>query len=144
MPAVIAQAAIAWMLAGLAQADEVVVRELLGLELSETESRIRRSLISTRTPYGFLIAGVRPSSPAARAGLRPGDILLKWDGVPIHEIEELANSARSVRARSGSAPVEYARKRDHVRLTFPATDPWETRRTRIRLATAPARPVGPI
>jgi S1-C subfamily serine protease len=121
-----------------------VVSDLLGLELAVTESRIRRRIISTRTPYGFLISRVRSGSPAARAGLQKGDILLEWDGAPIREVEELAEAARLARSKDGSAPVQYARKRPNVPLTFPATDPWETRRTRIRLPPPPARRAGPI
>ena len=120
------------------------VRTHLGIELSVTESRIRRRMISTRTPFGFLIAGVEPHSPAARAGLRRGDILLEWEGVPIREVEDLADHVRTVRAEAGSAAVRYGRKRENVPLTFPATDPWETRQTRIRPAAARLLPRRPI
>jgi len=120
------------------------VRTHLGIELSVTQSRIRRRMISTRTPHGFLIAGVEPHSPAARAGLERGDILLEWEGVPIREVEDLVDHVRKVRAEAGSAAVRYARKRENAPLTFPATDPWETRQTRIRPAAARSRPGRPI
>jgi len=118
------------------------VREHLGIDLAVAQSRVRRRITSTSTPYGFLIAQVRAGSPAERAGLREGDVLLEWDGAPIGEVEELADHARHIRA--DGAPLRYARKRPNVRLTFPATDPWETRRTRVRLPAAAPPPRRPI
>ena len=118
------------------------VREHLGIELAVAQSRFRRRIISTSTPYGFLIARVRDGSPAARAGLREGDVLLEWDDSPIEEVEELAGHARRIRA--DGAALRYARKRPNVRLTFPATDPWETRRTRVRSPAAAPPPRRPI
>ncbi len=118
------------------------VREHLGIDLAVAQSRVRRRITSTSTPYGFLIARVRAGSPAERAGLREGDVLLEWDGSPIAEVEELADHARRIRA--DGAPLRYARKRPNVRLTFPATDPWETRRTRVRPRAAPPPPRRPI
>jgi S1-C subfamily serine protease len=110
----------------------VVVREKLGIELAVAESRLRRSIISTRTPYGFLIRRVEPHSLAERAGLRAGDILLEWSGAPIEEVEPLAKQLERALVDGGRVPVVYARKRPNVPLTFPATDPWQTRRTSLR------------
>jgi S1-C subfamily serine protease len=118
------------------------VREQLGIDLAVAQSRVRRSITSTSTPYGFLIARVRAGSPAERAGLRAGDVLLEWDGAPIGEVEELADHAR--RLRADGAALRYARKRPNVPLTFPATDPWETRRTRVRPPAAVLPPRRPI
>jgi hypothetical protein len=38
-------------------------------------------------PASYLITAIAPDTPAARAGLLPGDVLLDWDGVPfIHSM----------------------------------------------------------
>jgi S1-C subfamily serine protease len=52
---------------------------------------------------GVFISGVTPNTPAATAGLRPGDVLLKVDGRPVRLPEEVSaimaemHSGRSVR-----------------------------------------------
>ena len=110
----------------------VVVREKLGVELAITESRLRRRIISTSSPYGFLIRSVAPGSLAERAGLRAGDVLLEWNGAAIHEVEPLAEWIERAVSERSAIQVAYSRKRPNVPLTFPATDPWEDRRTKLR------------
>ena len=38
---------------------------------------------------GALIASVDPESPAAAAGLRPGDVITRWDGTDIEKLRDL-------------------------------------------------------
>jgi S1-C subfamily serine protease len=70
------------------------------------EGRIRRSWIGVagqnvpihrrvarfhRLPseYGVLVAGIEPDSPASRAGLREGDVIVAFAGSPVSGIDEL-------------------------------------------------------
>ncbi len=42
-------------------------------------------------PEGSLITNVQPNSPAQKAGLKAGDIILKFNGTPISRTSELFN-----------------------------------------------------
>ncbi len=59
-----------------------LVRPWFGARLQEVTTDIADSL-SIDPPHGALIAEVAEGSPAARAGLRPGDAIIKIDGVDV-------------------------------------------------------------
>jgi S1-C subfamily serine protease len=66
--------------------------------------------------HGLLVVGVTSGSPASEAGVVIGDILLDFDGRPIHEPEELLDlllgdrigRAVPVRVLRGGVPTEIA------------------------------------
>ncbi|HZC57750.1 MAG TPA: Do family serine endopeptidase [Xanthobacteraceae bacterium] len=61
-----------------------VKRAWLGAKLQEVTPEIADSL-GLKRPSGALIASLVPSSPAARAGLKTGDLLVTIDGVDIED-----------------------------------------------------------
>jgi serine protease Do len=58
-------------------AQGTVVRSTIGLE-------VRPLLRGGESERGVLVNGVVPASPADKAGLKPGDVILSYDGQPVH------------------------------------------------------------
>jgi S1-C subfamily serine protease len=63
---------------------KAVKRPWLGAKLQEVTPDIADSL-GLKTPSGALVAGVVTDSPAARAGIKTGDLLVSVDGVAIED-----------------------------------------------------------
>jgi len=105
-------------LAGAIPADlaRAVAEELL------RHGQVRRSwlgldvqpLLKAAEGRGALVSGVVPGSPAERAGLRPGDVLLALQGEPvdIHHLEELPAFNRRVLGVPVGTRVELSYLRD--------------------------------
>ncbi|MBM3776977.1 MAG: PDZ domain-containing protein [Acidimicrobiia bacterium] len=80
---------------------------------------------------GVLVASVEPESPAAKAGLRAGDIVATFNGSPIQDPDDLRDAVRRL---EGDADVEIAIVRDRksavLKGTVPAPpEPRAARRT---------------
>ncbi len=113
-----------------------VIRESTGITFSVLASLLRRRIIRTRTPYGFAIKRVAKDSPAAKAGLKRGDVVLEWDGKPLRKTSELA---RWIQALPCDAQVKlrYARRKRPIRLG--SRKPWETREAVIKISSLTRR-----
>ena len=76
------------------------VPQRLGLALDDLNGETRRRFgVDAAIKAGALVVGVDPGSPAAQAGIRPGDVLVEVAGKAI---------------RSGQAFVDAVRKKDKV------------------------------
>jgi len=97
-----------------------VPRGWLGLELQELTPDLAASL-GIDNPTGALVAGVYRNSPAARAGVQPGDLLLAVD------------SQQFTRARDALAALAALPRQREVAITLQrGTRRIETRATTIR------------
>lgn len=65
-----------------------VVRGYLGVQVQEVTSELSESFGLTR-PMGALVGEVFPDTPAAKAGIEPGDIILEFDGREITQSSDL-------------------------------------------------------
>jgi serine protease Do len=65
-----------------------VQRGRLGVQIDQVSKEVAESLGLTKT-QGALVRGVEQGSPAEKAGLEPGDIILKFDGKPIEKSSDL-------------------------------------------------------
>jgi serine protease Do len=68
-----------------------VARGYAGMELQKVDGPLSRAL-GLPSPTGALVSGVHAPGPAARAGLRPGDLVTEADGLPIAHAEDLAGA----------------------------------------------------
>ena len=108
-----------------------VIRESTGITFSVLGSLLRCNIIRTRTPYGFAIRRVAKDSPAAKAGLKRGDVVLEWDGKPLRKTSELARWIEAL-PDDAQVRVRYARRKRPIRLG--SRKPWETRAAVIKVS----------
>ncbi len=72
-------------------------------------------------PSGVLITTVEAGSPAARAGLQPGDIIVAFDGQPVHGIDDLHRLLTGDRIGAATT-VAAVRKAERLELSITATE----------------------
>jgi serine protease Do len=94
-----------------------VVHARLGVEVQTLDQSLANSF-KLKAPNGALVAKVVPDSAAAQAGIKVGDVILKFDGAPIVDAGQL--SARvGVAAPGDKATLEVWR--DGKTMTLTAT-----------------------
>ncbi|OYY62660.1 MAG: hypothetical protein B7Y50_00150 [Hydrogenophilales bacterium 28-61-11] len=79
---------VAMQVAAQLKANGRVERGWLGIGIQPLTAELAASF-KLDQPVGVLVASVAPKSPAAKAGLRPGDVILRYDGKPIVEAGDL-------------------------------------------------------
>lgn len=67
-----------------------VTRGWVGVELQEITAELAESF-KLGTSAGVLVAGVQRGSPADRAGVKPGDIVVTVDGTPVRDPDSMRN-----------------------------------------------------
>src|SRR2546422_531575 len=72
-------------------------------------------------PSGVLITTVEAGSPAARAGLQPGDIIVAFDRQPVHGIDDLHRLLTSDRIGAATT-VAAVRKAERLELPITAAE----------------------
>jgi serine protease Do len=126
--------AVAMDVAGQLRAEGKVTRGRLGVAIQEVSEPLARSF-GLDSARGALVTSVQPDSPARRAGLAAGDIIVRLDGKEVAEAAELPRLV--AQARPGSeVPVEVWRDgRSHVLNVTIGQAPTQA----ARPAASPAR-----
>lgn len=92
------------------------VRGYLGVSLGALTPGIARLQLPADHSSGAVVAAVTGGSPAEKAGIEPGDVIVEWNGQPIDEDREL----QLIIARSkvgAKVPVKLYRNGKAVSLT---------------------------
>src|SRR3989449_6044194 len=72
-------------------------------------------------PSGVLITTIEPGSPAARAGLQAGDIIVAFEGQPVHGIDDLHRLLTGDRIGTATT-VAAVRKAERLELPITAAE----------------------
>jgi len=92
-----------------------VKRPWLGAKLQAVTSEIAESL-SLKRPVGALVASITPNSPAARAGLKIGDVIIDIDGQPVDDPNAF-DYRFATKGLGGQAQLNVTRGGKDMRLT---------------------------
>ena len=79
-----------------------VQRGRLGVQIDQVSKEVAESLGLAKA-QGALVRGVEQGSPAEKAGLEPGDIILKFDGKPIDKSSDLPRMVGNTKPGTRSA-----------------------------------------
>ena len=71
---------------------------------------------------GLLVANIVPKSPAAKAGLKQHDILLKGNGKDLHEMKDLIDLVMSEGAKKGQITLDVLRHNKHETVNLKPED----------------------
>jgi serine protease Do len=91
-----------------------VVRGWLGVEIQEVTPELAQSF-GLPKPEGALVASVEKDSPAAKAGIKRGDVIVKFNGKEVHEQHELPELVAETPIKK-SVPIEVIRGAKHMTL----------------------------
>jgi len=96
---------------------------VMGMQIVPLTPRIREELNLTEGQVGVVVADVENGSEVAKRGIRPGDVLIDVNNVPVKSADEL-KKALSAAAKAGRkfALVRIAREKETAFVTLPTTE----------------------
>ncbi len=95
--------------------DGQVVRGWVGIEPMELTAELAETFGLSKQSEGVIVTGVLQNGPAANAGLRPGDLLLKVAGQPVKNVGELLTQIASL-TPGKAAKLEVTRRNQTLTL----------------------------
>jgi serine protease Do len=98
-----------------------VTRAFMGVNLNAKFGPAMAAELGLPRPMGALVTAVTPDSPAARADLRTGDVILEFDHVAVESDSHLVNMV-SMTPVGRPVPVTVFRNRQALRLTIEVSD----------------------
>ncbi len=92
-----------------------VVRAYLGVQLDATFTREEAIEAGLTRPEGARVTGVTPKSPAEKAMLQPGDVILQFNGHTVEDDDHLINLV-SLTPVNKEIELQLLRERETIRL----------------------------
>ena len=92
-----------------------VSRGSLGVETQDLTPQVAAAL-GTSARKGALVTDVTPGSPAAKAGLKPGDLVVAVDGNPIDNAQDLRN-VQGLKPLGSTLTLDVQRGNQHLRVS---------------------------
>jgi serine protease Do len=116
-----------------------VTRGRIGVQIDQVSKDVAES-IGLGAPRGALVRGVEPNAPAAKAGVEPGDIIVKFDGKVIDKSVDLPRLVGNTKPGTKSSMTVFRRGAER-KLSVVVAE-LEPERAEQR-AEAPPAPKGP-
>jgi len=95
--------------------DGQVTRGWIGVEPSDLSPELSETF-GIKSGQGVIITGVLQSGPAAKAGIRPGDLITSVAGKPISNVSELLSSVAALKPGT-AAPFSVLRRDTKVEIS---------------------------
>ncbi len=92
---------------GTSRMPRLAARGFLGVQMVDLTPELREHFRVSKTA-GVLVSKVVPDSPAARAGIRVGDIITAVDGQPVRWAGDLTRAVRD-KKKGESVRIDYSR-----------------------------------
>jgi len=112
-----------------------VIRGYMGVNVQTVTPSVARAL-NLSEPRGALVASVVEKSPADRAGIRRGDVILEFDGKPVNASNTLANLT-SLTKPGTEVTVKLVRGGEEMQVRFTLEELPE-QQAAVRAAGGPA------
>jgi len=98
-----------------------VTRGSIGVRFTEENGTNPIVLKELGAPYGIVVEDVEPGGPAAKAGLKPGDVIISVNGSPVHKGNDLVNPIAQTRVGE-KVTVGYVRDHKEHQATLMVED----------------------
>ncbi|MDZ7374479.1 MAG: PDZ domain-containing protein [candidate division KSB1 bacterium] len=93
------------------------LRSLLGAQVQDMNRDLAK-YFRLSEPKGVLITDVDRGGPADRAGLRPGDVIVRVDGTEVSNTRELRNELQRLRRKDEEAKLTIVREGVETKVTL--------------------------
>jgi serine protease DegQ len=93
-----------------------VTRGWIGVEPQNLSKELLESLGLPASTQGVLLTGVLEGGPAAKGGVKPGDVLVTVNGNPTKDVRQLLNQIAQI-APGNDAKLKILRKDKALELT---------------------------